>query len=162
MYQNNPQNYIKELQKYLSAIYDKPLLRSGIFDKSTVEAILCFKKEHGFSDNTTVDKTVFEEMYTAFKEKNKMLGLRCGSKHENKFSWSDEKNVNKMLRHVLRGYGKHTDLRALPFSYFETEKAMNEFMHICGINSEEYSMEKIIDRLKEEYVAQVKLDEGWW
>lgn len=161
MYKNNRNDYIYELQRYLSLIGEAQLLLNGRFDSATAKATKKFKSSKGLGDDVIVDKAVFDEIYNEYRKKIFLKYARSSYTDESSAKYINEEDVNKMLITVLRGYGRHTDLRVLPYSYPETNKALEEFMGICGLNSLKITKEEILHRLIMEYNAQNKLDTSW-
>lgn len=140
----------------MAFIFDEPVLISGVFDLNTKNRIKKFKVANGLADNYSVDKETFDKIYSEYLLKRELMRLEdlSFSQFPKDKSYSAQMiTFNKMLYEVLADYGVYTDLRALPFYYDETEKALDEMCRICGINASEAYDAILIDRVNKEYSA---------
>lgn len=153
MYHNNIENATAYLQRILSVAGDFPLPVSGRFDNTTRNAVVKFKTKHGLGEDFSVDRSTFDKIFSEYKKKkneNEASAIMKSFPEKNEYS-TDMIGINEMLGDFLSYFGLHTDIRALPYFYHETEDAIGRFCEICGLNKGGVEERDMIARLYHEH-----------
>lgn len=160
MYKNNQENAVIYLQKLLNTVSEEHVLISGVFDNGTKAAVLQFKKNNGLENDYSVDKITFDLVFNKSKDAERKYIQNNSANEilfiENVYS-PQMQTINMMLFDVLDYYRVHTDIRALPFYYSETESALKALCKICRLDRDGISDFEILNRLKAEHKSIKKI-----
>ena len=151
MYSLNEKNeYIKSVQKLLSAVYkNEHIPQNGIYEERTREFILRFQRENELSDNGIIDEKTLKLLYLESKKRNKVYPFSKNLKYR----YYDERmrELNEIISELLNYYGKHHRLLPIPYFSEETLLSINELRKIYSLEDGEEIDEELYGIMIKDY-----------
>ena len=151
MYSLNEKNeYIKSVQKLLSAVYkNEHIPQNGIYEERTREFILRFQRENELSDNGIIDEKTLKLLYLESKKRNKVYPFSKNLKYR----YYDERmrEINEIISELLNYYGKHHRLLPIPYFSEETLLSVNELRKIYSLEDGEEIDEELYGIMIKDY-----------
>ena len=157
-YISDRRSAVREIQKYLSAVYGKTrhISESGAFDTGTRDAVVDFQTKEGLNPTGRVDSETFSALYRKYKsEENK----RTAKKAAPFISFPIKRNdlseeiriISKKAANLLDYYGVYHALRPSPIFTKEAAVCIRKLRQIYKLPDDEIIDEELYLRMSEDH-----------